>query len=169
MEAKGVFQDVEITSWTRISEVSEISMTLFTRRSSNPLKEAKNMKGKIVFTASVILLISTLGFFVFAQNQSGTNQIANGPYVPPKASLKEIVLIQAVTGPDGKMTGFRILPSPPLIKAVIRKDGSVDNFKTIPSPSSPSMVKDGNLRIERQDGSVQNIDLKTVKEIRIQP
>jgi hypothetical protein len=54
-----------------------------------------------------------------------------------------------------------------LTQSVIKLDGTVDGFKFLPTPASTG--PSGKLRIEMQDGSVQEIDLKKVKKLTIEP
>jgi hypothetical protein len=114
--------------------------------------EEKAMKRQMNVAIFVLLLVSVLAFYVFAQSQTeatrGMGQGA-GPFVVGNGVM-----------PPGATV---------LLQAVIRVDGTVDRFKIIRDPSDISTVQGGKLHIAMMDGSIQEIDLKKVKSIGIWP
>jgi hypothetical protein len=99
------------------------------------------MKVNRILTAW-ILLVSALAFGFSAQNQTG--KVKEGPYVAGKSLKAPVVLC---TGPW-----------------TVPNQSSDLEVRYQPLPSGPWF---GKLRIEMKDGSVQEIDLATVKKMTV--
>ena len=122
-------------------------------------KGGRMMKWKIAITFMIVLALTSFAFYTSAQIQtnivqdagrtldtgaSGSTGAAGGGVRPPKAG--ESILIQSVT----------------------RDDGTIDYYESIHFPS-PSFFLDRRLRIEMQDGTVQEFELLKVKRVTVEP
>ena len=109
------------------------------------------MRGKIFAALLMLLVVSAFAFYAFAQDKPGEGQKApNGVFDTKGHQL----------GPYVDGTGLKaVLCTGPL---VVGNDanGPVVRYQLLPNAS-------GKLRIEMQDGSVQEIDLKTVKKMSV--
>jgi hypothetical protein len=108
----------------------------------------------IVNPLLMILAFAMLALFVFAQSQTGREQNPNirfgsGPYVQGNG----------VRSPEKGII---------LLKTVFREDGTLQGFQTMPPGSNPEPVLTSKIRIEMQNGSVQEIELSKVKKISIE-
>lgn len=110
------------------------------------------MKRMIVTTSLVLLVIVAWAICISGQEQTKKDQDAEGRGTSPY-----------VVGSGVKIPANGAV----LLQAIIRKDGTVDGFEVLPTPSSAG--PNGKLKIEMQDGSIQEIDLKKVKKITIEP
>jgi hypothetical protein len=116
------------------------------------------MKWNIAFAFMILLALTSFAFYTSAQSQTNKDQGvgrtvdsggsgsigAAGGLRPPKAG--ESVLIQPVT----------------------RDDGTMDFYEMIHFPS-PSFLLERRLRIEMQDGTVQEFELLKVKRVTVEP
>jgi hypothetical protein len=101
------------------------------------------MKKMLGLTAFMIVGISVLTLYVSAQSSRGITIQGVGPAQPP---AKEIVLLQALSQEEIYQEGVQI----------------------ISQPGSGTTLRNGILKIEMTDGSVQQIPLLKVKKLRIE-
>ena len=109
------------------------------------------MRGKIFAALLMLLVVSAFTFYAFAQSKP-----SEGPNAPNGAFDTQGHPI----GPYVDGTGLKaVLCTGPLVVGS-DANGSAVRYQPVPNAS-------GKLRIEMQDGSVQVIDLKTVKKMSV--
>lgn len=114
------------------------------------------MKSKTVFASLIFLAIAALAFYIDAQVETREGRDSSkykntGPYVVGRGigpiSTEETILLQAKIGEDGKADYVQIIP---------------------PAPHRGVIFRNGKLRIEMLDGSVQEFELEKVKRVTIE-
>jgi hypothetical protein len=120
--------------------------------------ERCTMKWNVVLTFTLLLVVTTFAFYASVQSQIDKNQdvykifdtgrsgsaVAAGGLRPPGPG--ESIVIQPVT----------------------REDGTINFYESIHFPS-PSFMRGRRLRIEMQDGTVQEFELLKVKSVTVEP
>lgn len=116
------------------------------------------MKWNIAFTFMILLTLTSFAFYTSAQSQTNKDQGVG----------------RTVDSDGGGSTGAAGGVRPPkagesiLIQPVTRDDGTIDSYESIHFPS-PSFILDRRLRIEMQDGTVQEFELLKVKRVAVEP
>lgn len=116
------------------------------------------MRWKIALIFMILLALISFSFYTSAQLRTNKDQdrgrtLDSGP-----------------SGSTGTAGGLR----PPkagesiLVQPVTRDDGTIDSYESIHFPS-PSFILDRRLRIEMQDGTIQEFELQQVKRITVEP
>ncbi len=124
--------------------------------------------------ALMLLILSPLAFYVFAQTQNDDNrgdvwktqQNIDRLQEEKQKMVREMLLVRR-SMPD---SGFVLPQRGKLLLLGIGEDGKVDRVQLIPgTPGSSAASQPRKLRFEMQDGSIQEIDLKKLKKITVNP
>jgi hypothetical protein len=116
------------------------------------------MNRKIVFTALVMLLISTL--IIYGSAQVETEKGPNSS--KPQVTAAPFYVRGFGVGPGGRPRTDEMV----LLQAKVGV-GAINYVQIIPPAPDRTILQTGKLRIEMQDGSVQEIGVERVKKVTI--